>query len=44
MLAREQETLNTAVLDSQLTVGGEVVRLTRRPRFTLQEDSWYLFL
>jgi hypothetical protein len=27
-----------------LTDGGEVVSLTRRPRFTSKEDSWYSFL
>jgi hypothetical protein len=31
-------------LDNQLTDGGKVVRLTRRPPFTPQEDSWYSFL
>jgi hypothetical protein len=31
-------------LDSRLTGGGEFVSLTRRPPFTLQEDSWYSFL
>jgi hypothetical protein len=30
-------------LDNWLTDGGEVVSLTHRPPFTLQEDSWYLF-
>jgi hypothetical protein len=30
-------------LDSRLTDGGKVVSLTRRPHFTLQEDSWYSF-
>jgi hypothetical protein len=30
--------------DSQFTDSGEVVSLTRRPPFTQQEDSWYLFL
>jgi hypothetical protein len=32
------------LLDYRLTDGGEVVSLTRRPHFTLQEDSWYVFL
>jgi hypothetical protein len=32
------------LLDNQLTDDGEVVSLTRRPPFTLQEDSWYSFL
>jgi hypothetical protein len=31
-------------LDNRLKYGGEVVNLTRRPSFTLQEDSWYSFL
>jgi hypothetical protein len=31
-------------LDSPLTDGGEVVSLTRRPLFTVQEDSWYSLL
>jgi hypothetical protein len=31
-------------LDYRLTGGGEVVRPTRRPLFTPQEDSWYSFL
>jgi hypothetical protein len=32
-------------LDNLLTdVGGEVVSLTCRPRFTSDEDSWYSFL
>jgi hypothetical protein len=31
-------------LDSQLTVGGEVVSLTCRLPFTPQEDSWYSFV
>jgi hypothetical protein len=31
-------------LDNRLTDGGEVVRITRRPPFTPQEDSWYSFL
>jgi hypothetical protein len=31
-------------LDNQPTDGGQVVSLTRRPPFTLQEDSWYSFL
>jgi hypothetical protein len=31
-------------LDNQLTDGGEVVNLTQRPRFALQEDYWYSFL
>jgi hypothetical protein len=31
-------------LDNRLTDGGEVVSLTRRPRFTPQEYSWYSFL
>jgi hypothetical protein len=30
-------------LVSQLTDGGDDVTLTRRPPFTPQEDSWYLF-
>jgi hypothetical protein len=30
--------------DSQLTNGGKVVSLTRRPSFTPQENSWYSFL
>jgi hypothetical protein len=30
-------------LDNQLTDGGKVVSLTRRPPFTPQEDSWYVF-
>jgi hypothetical protein len=30
--------------DSRLTVGGEVVSITLRPLFTLQEYSWYSFL
>jgi hypothetical protein len=29
---------------NRLTDDGEVVRLTRRPLFTHQEDSWYSFL
>jgi hypothetical protein len=32
------------VLPNRLTDDGEVVSLTRRPPFTLQEDSWYSFL
>jgi hypothetical protein len=32
------------LLDNRLTDGGKVVSLTRRPLFTLQEDSWYSFL
>jgi hypothetical protein len=31
-------------IDNRLTDGGEMVSLTRRPRFTAQEDSWYSFL
>jgi hypothetical protein len=31
-------------LDNRITDGGEVVSLTRRPRFTSQEDYWYSFL
>jgi hypothetical protein len=31
-------------LDNRLKYGGEVVRLTRRPPFTPQENSWYSFL
>jgi hypothetical protein len=31
-------------LDNRLTDGGEVVSITPRPSFTLQEDSWYSFL
>jgi hypothetical protein len=31
-------------LTNRITHGGEVVSLTRRPPFTLQEDSWYSFL
>jgi hypothetical protein len=31
-------------LEHRLTDGGEVVRLTRRQRFNLQEHSWYSFL
>jgi hypothetical protein len=31
-------------LDNQLTDGGKVVSLTRRPRFTPLEDSWYSFM
>jgi hypothetical protein len=34
----------TVSLDSQLTDGGEVVSITCRPPFSLQEDSWYSFL
>jgi hypothetical protein len=30
--------------DSRLTDGAKVVSLTRRPRFTPQESSWYSFL
>jgi hypothetical protein len=32
------------LLDNQPTDGGKEVRLTRRPPFTPQEDSWYSFL
>jgi hypothetical protein len=32
------------LLENRLTDGGEVVSLTRRPPFTPQENSWYLFL
>jgi hypothetical protein len=32
------------ILDIRLTDGEEVVRFTRRPRFTNQEASWYWFL
>jgi hypothetical protein len=32
------------VLDNLLTDGGEVVSLTRRPRFTSREYSWYSVL
>jgi hypothetical protein len=32
------------LLDNRLTDGGEVVRLTHRPPFTLQKASWYSFL
>jgi hypothetical protein len=35
---------STFSLDNQLTDGGEVVSLKRRPLFTPQEDSWYSFL
>jgi hypothetical protein len=31
-------------LDNRLNDGGEVVSLTRRSRFTPQDDSWYSFL
>jgi hypothetical protein len=31
-------------VNNRLTDGGEVVSLTRRPFFTLQEYSWYSFL
>jgi hypothetical protein len=31
-------------LDSRLTDGDKAVSLTRRQPFTLQEDTWYLFL
>jgi hypothetical protein len=31
-------------LDNRLTDGGKIVRLTPRPPFTPQEDSWYSFL
>jgi hypothetical protein len=31
-------------LDNGFTDGGKVVSLTRRPRFTAQEGSWYSFL
>jgi hypothetical protein len=31
-------------LDSRVTDGGKVVRLTHRPLFTPQEDPWYSFL
>jgi hypothetical protein len=31
-------------MDSLLTDGGEVVILTRLPRFTLQDYFWYSFL
>jgi hypothetical protein len=30
--------------DNQLTDGGYIISLTRRPRFTPQEDFWYSFL
>jgi hypothetical protein len=30
-------------LGNRLKVGGEIISLTRRPPFTLQEDSWYSF-
>jgi hypothetical protein len=30
--------------NNRLTNGGEVVSLTRRPPFSLQEDSWYSLL
>jgi hypothetical protein len=32
------------LLDNRLIDGGKVVSLTRRPRFTPQESSWYSFL
>jgi hypothetical protein len=32
------------LLDNRLTDGGEVIRLTCRPPFTSQEDSWYSFM
>jgi hypothetical protein len=38
------ETSRFPHLDNQLTDGGEVVSLTRRPPFTPQEDFWYSFL
>jgi hypothetical protein len=31
-------------VDNRLTVGGEVVSLTRLQLFTPEEDSWYSFL
>jgi hypothetical protein len=31
-------------LDNRLTVGSEVVGLTRRPLFIPQNDPWYSFL
>jgi hypothetical protein len=31
-------------LENWFTDGGKVVSPTRRPPFTLQEDSWYSFL
>jgi hypothetical protein len=31
-------------LDNRLTNGGKVVRITHRPPFTPQEDSWYSFM
>jgi hypothetical protein len=31
-------------LENRLTDGDNVASLTRRPPFTPQEDSWYLFL
>jgi hypothetical protein len=31
-------------LDNRLTGSAEFVSLTRRPRFTTQEDSWYSIL
>jgi hypothetical protein len=31
-------------LDNWFTDGGEVVSLLRRPRFILQEDTWYSVL
>jgi hypothetical protein len=31
-------------IDSRFTDRGEVVSLTRPPRFTPQENSWYSFL
>jgi hypothetical protein len=32
------------LLGNRLTDGGKVVSLTRQPRFTPQESSWYSFL
>jgi hypothetical protein len=32
------------LIDNRLTDGGKVGSLTRRPRFTPQEDPWYSFL
>jgi hypothetical protein len=40
----KRKMLGTAGLDNLLTDDGEVVGLTHRPRFTLQEDSWYSVL